>query len=113
MFVWGLWTYQPYHITVYQNDQIMQKDKILDYRIAIAHKIYHPGIVHVRVEGLPPDDFTLSNSTIKFNGIDRENINLHVKDKLPAGVYSLLVHAWSDDGWRGSFRTTHVVTRGS
>jgi len=113
MFVWGLWTYQPYHLAVYQNDQIMQKDKILDYRISIAHKIYHPGIVHVRVEGLPADDFTLSNSTIKFDSIDRENINLHVKDKLSAGVYPLLVHAWSDDGWRDEFRMHHVVTKGS
>jgi hypothetical protein len=91
----------------------MQKDKIQNYRISVAHKTYHPGTVHVRVEGLQAGDYTLSNPSIEFNGIERENINLHVADKLSAGVYPLFVHAWSDDGWRDVFRVHHVVTRGN
>ncbi len=112
MFVWGLWSYQPYHMVGYQSDTVLHGDKIRDYRVSIAHKTYHPGTVHVRIEGLPADDFTLSDTILKFNGVARENIMVHVEDTLAAGIYPLKVHAWSEDGWQDVFQFNHVVTRG-
>ncbi|MFQ5469097.1 MAG: 4Fe-4S binding protein [Gammaproteobacteria bacterium] len=111
MFAWGLWSYEPYHFAVYQNET-EHKGQILDYRIALARKVYHPGKVDLVIDGIPEGSYHVSSQEMSFSTAERVNVILSIDNTLPKGIYPFIVHASSDDGWQDSFRVHHVVTKG-
>lgn len=108
MFVWGLWTYQPYHLAAYHADTL-QADQVHDYRISIAHKLYRPGTVNVGIAGLPEGSYKLETETAHFATAERVDIRLTINDSLAPGLYPFLINAESTDGWRDSFRVHHFI----
>jgi polyferredoxin len=108
MFVWGLVSYQPYHLAVYRAD-MLHSTEIRDYRVAVSHKIYRDAVLKVSVKGLEPNQYSLSDHTVRFNSAGRVDLKLHINDQLPKGLYSILVQVESMDGWKDSYRVQHFV----
>ena len=110
MFIWGLVSYERYHLAVYRAD-IMQGSQISDYRVAVSNKIYEPAGLKIEIEGLKPSMYQLNESYAKFETFGRLDLELHINEGLPAGLHSFLVHAKSEHGWRDSFRVQHFVAK--
>ncbi|MFC1750217.1 4Fe-4S binding protein [Pseudomonadota bacterium] len=111
MFAWGLVVYERYHVSVYRADTI-QGSQILDYRISLANKFYETTQLHVEVDGLEPDQFTLERKLVEFDTAGRLNVVLSVSDDLPKGLYPVVVRVHSDNGWQDSFRVQHFSAGG-
>lgn len=108
MFVWGVWSYQPYHMSVgYLATAHNQSAR--DYRIEVSSKRYRPTEMSVSVEGLPQDDFTLSNLKVNLASVGRASVFLSVSPKLQRGLYPFVVVVRSNDGWTGRFNLQHFV----
>ncbi len=107
MFGWGLMNYQSYHISVYRAD-IAHGAAIQDYRIELSNKLYRPGLLKVSVSGLSADRYRLSAREAVFSTAGRQSLMLHIND-LPQGLYTLMVQAESNDGWRTRYRVQHYV----
>ncbi len=111
LFVWGLFSYEQYHLAVYRAD-VMQGAQIQDYRIAVSNKYYEPARILLSVEGLPEDSYDLPRSEVQFADSGRVDINLHIKDKLAPGIYRFIVKAREvQDRWNTSYRVQHFVGR--
>jgi polyferredoxin len=108
MFVWGLVSYDPYHLAVYQADKLHGAE-IRDYRVAVSNKIYGNAALAVSIEGLSPDQYHLSNHEVRFTEAGRIDLQLHISDQLPKGIHAFLVHVESGDGWKDSYRVQHFV----
>ncbi|MDX8400353.1 MAG: 4Fe-4S dicluster domain-containing protein [Gallionellaceae bacterium] len=102
MFIWGLWTYQPYHIAV-GPAEVQQQQTIKDFRIAVSNKLYRPATLHVTVRGLPEQSYRLSEDDVKLLPAGRESLTLSITQKLPRGLHSIVVDVSSVDGWAGHF----------
>jgi polyferredoxin len=111
MFVWGLWTYEPYHIAVDHAD-VQQSGIIQDYRIAVTNKRYRPAELSVQVQGLPEGSYHLSANDIKLGSAGRGSLTLSVNPDLKRGVYAVLVTVTALDGWAGHFRIQHFSEQG-
>ncbi len=111
MLVWGLWAYEPYHLTAYRAD-LEIADHIQDYRIAVSHKLYRKARLHIEVQGLPEGSYVLAMDEAVFDSAGRVDINLHINPVLPAGLHGILIKASADDGWSDSFRVQHFVAKG-
>ncbi len=111
LFVWGLWTYDPYHVAIYRAET-QQSHTIQDYRIAIANKLYRPAEFTVRVDGLSQGAYQLSAKDIKLAPAGRESLTLSIAPGLPHGLYAIVVTVSAVDGWTGSFRIQHFSERG-
>ena len=112
MFVWGLISYEPYHLAVYRAD-LLHSTEIRDYRVAVSHKIYRNAVLNVSIEGLEANQYSLSEDIIRFDGTGRVDLQLHINNQLPKGLYSILVHVQSQDGWKDSYRVQHFVGQNS
>lgn len=110
MFVWGLLTYEPQHLSVYR-DEHNAAAAVQDYRIHLVNKLYRPARVTLTVAGLDAANFVLSAHKVAFNSADRDDVILHIEPSLPPGIYTVLVHAESDAGWRQSYRIQHFVEK--
>ncbi len=110
LFVWGLITYQPYHLSVYRADQQFAS-VIRDYRIAVSNKLYHDADVTVSIEGLPETSYTLPRKQLHFGTAERIDLNLHIKSNLSPGIHSFLVRVNSADGWSDVYRAQHFVEK--
>jgi uncharacterized membrane protein len=110
MFVWGLMSYENYHLSVHRAD-IDHGDHILDYRVAISNKRYQSTQVDISVEGLPESAYTLSDHVAKFSEAKRVDLNLHIDAKLEPGIHGIIIKAKSKDGWQDSYRIQHFVAR--
>jgi polyferredoxin len=108
MFAWGIWTYQPYHFSVYRAETL-QGGSIQDYRINIANKLYQGETLKVSVQGLPGGSYTLSSSQAVFTTVGRQDINLHIKPELAPGLHSFIVHVEALSGWHDSYPVQHFV----
>jgi len=108
MFLWGLWTYQPYHVVVGRADT-QQDHSVQDYRIAISNKLYRPAELHVRVQGLPEGSYHLSADDIKMLPAGRESLILSIAQSLPHGLHSFVVEVSAVDGWTGHFNIQHFT----
>jgi polyferredoxin len=108
MFVWGLLSYQPYHLAAYRAD-VLHGNAINEYRVALSHKIYGPASLNVAVEGLAENQYTLTQSQVSFDSAGRVDLQLNISEDLPKGLYRVLVHAESPDGWKDSYRIQHFV----
>jgi polyferredoxin len=111
MFVWGLASYDAYHLAVYRADQQFAS-VIRDYRIGVSHKLYRDADVTVRIEGLPENSYSLPQSVLHFDTAERIDLNLHIESNLPPGVHSFLVHVDAADGWHDAYRVQHFVEKG-
>ena len=108
MFAWGIWSYQPYHIVVgYLETAHNQSAR--DYRIEVSSKRYRPTELSMSVEGLPQDDFTLSNLKVNLESVGRTSVFLSVSPKLQHGLYPFVVVVHSNDGWTGRFNVQHFA----
>ncbi len=112
MFVYGLVDYQYYHLAVYRADT-NHGAAIQDYRVAVSNKRYRPAELSVSVKGLDAEDFTLSDTVLKFDGASRIDLGLHVKSSLPPGLYRFIVEVVANDGWRDTFQVQHFVAKGT
>jgi len=102
MFAWGVWSYQPYHLSVgYLATNHNQSAR--EYRIEIASKRYRPAELQLAVEGLPQNAYTLSKNKVDFSTVGRKSIFLSILPKLKHGLYPFVVVAHSADGWTGHF----------
>ncbi len=111
IFVYGLFTYDAHNLAVYQSE-VHQGKQITEYRINIANKLFEPSTVTLTIEGLREGDYTLSEQSMNFDTVGRKDLFLHLSAGLAPGVYSFIVRAESDDGWKNFVRLNHVVTRG-
>lgn len=108
MFSWGVWSYQPYHLSVgYLETAHNQSAR--NYRIEISSKRYRPSELSIAVEGLPQDAFTLSKDKVDMGTVGRTSVFLTVLPNLKHGLYPLVVKVHSKDGWTGSFDLQHYV----
>jgi len=108
MFAWGLWSYQPYHISAGYLEA-KQDQKVRNYRIEVSSKLYRPTELDISVEGLPQGDFSLSNQKIKLKSAERASVLLSVSPNVQRGFHQLVVVARSQDGWTGRFNVLHFV----
>lgn len=108
MFVWGLATYERYHIAAYRADTL-QADQVLDYRISLANKFYAPAEFAIEIEGLPAGSYTLERNVVTSDTAGRINVGLHLSPELPKGLHPFLVRVKTNDGWEDSFRVHHFA----
>jgi polyferredoxin len=106
MFVWGLWTYEPYHVAV-DHANMQQGSSGQDYTIAISNKLYRPAQLRVRVLGLPQGSYTLSSEALKLPQIGRDTVILSIAKGLPHGLYSAVVEVSAGDVWVKRFQIQH------
>lgn len=108
LFAWGIFSYDSYHLSVYRAD-MLNAQQVYDYRINVSNKSYRPASVAIHVEGLPEGSYTLDNRQLSFQTADRKDLNLHIDENLPNGLYTIVVRANSDDGWQESFSIQHFT----
>lgn len=106
MFIWGLWSYQPYHVVVGHAD-VQQGRSVQGYRIALTNKLYHATELHVKVLGLPQGTYQLSAENVKLSAVGRESLMLSIVKDLPRGIYSFVVEVSAGDAWKGRFPVQH------
>jgi len=111
MFVWGLVSYEHYHLAAYRAD-ISHGAEIRDYRISVSNKLYKNATASISVQGLPEGGFTLSDKEIKFTSANRIDVKLHIHADMSPGIHSFIVKVSTADGWQDSYRVQHFVGRG-
>lgn len=111
MFLWGMVSYEPYHLAVYQSEQ-NHGAQIRDYRVAISNKRYRPALITLKVTGLNARDYTLSRPKAIFNDVGRIDLHMQLESHLKPGLHSFIVQAKSMDGWEQKFRVQHFVAKG-
>lgn len=104
----GLVTYAPASFTVYRGEG-WQGDKVLEYRINIAHKIYHPENMRISIEGLDAGAYSLAASEVHFDSVGRKDVALTLNPALPKGLYRFKVRVRSDNGWSDEFEVRHYA----
>lgn len=109
MFVVGIVSYEPASFTVYRGEA-QQGAQVNDYRINLAYKVNHPEQMHIRVEGLAEDQYSLEKDAVHFEHSGRQDVMLHVRDGLPEGLYRFRVIVTADDGWSRDFSVVHFAT---
>ena len=110
MFIWGLMSYDHYHLAVYRADQQFGT-VISDYRIAVSNKLYSDAELKVSIEGLPKQDYRLPDPLVKFTTAGRVDLMLHMESNIPPGLHTFLVHVDSKDGWHDVYRVQHFVEK--
>jgi len=108
IFFIGMSSYQNNEFSVYQHAEVKGKG-VIDYRISIAHKLYRPADISLRVSGLDDSDFTLEKKRVHFDGPGRADVQLHLNSLMDKGLHRFRVIAESDDGWSGEFRVNHYA----
>ena len=108
MFIWGLIDYERYHLSVYRADTL-QGAQINDYRIAVSNKLYKAANVNIEITGLEDDQYQLESSQALFQDVGRIDLKMHVEDGLSPGLHPFIVKAYTEDGWKASFRIQHFV----
>jgi len=106
LFIWGVANYQPYHLSVYRAETL-QGDTLVDYRINIASKLYHPTRFSIAIDGLASDSYRLSTTTLEMDGTGRRDVEMRLSTSLAKGLHPFLVRVQSDSGWEDSFRVQH------
>ena len=110
MFIWGLFSYDAYHLAVYRADK-QYAAEINEYRIGVSHKLYRDAAANIRIEGLPDGSYSLSQSELQFDTAKRIDVSLSLKPVLSPGVHSFLVHVNLKDGWHDVYRVQHFVAK--
>jgi len=107
-FAIGIAGYQNEEFSVYRSEA-WHGAKVLDYRINVAHKLYHPTDITLRLEGLDAAQYQLQSTQVHFDTAGRKDVDLHIVESLPKGLYRFRVFASSTNGWSGVFDVTHFA----
>ena len=107
MFVWGLYTYAPFNLSVDRFDSSGQ-----DYQIEIANKLYKPAQLSLHISGIPVGSYSLDTEQFLLDGAKRRKVTLHIDPSLPKGLHRVLIEADSSAGWKGNFTIEHLSMRG-
>jgi len=110
MFIWGILTYDGYHLAVYRADKQFGS-VIRDYRIAVSNKLYRATEATLRIEGLPENSYSIPEKVLRFDSAGRIDVNLHIESTVPPGLHTFLVHVDTVDGWHKVFRVQHFVAK--
>jgi len=108
MFLWGLWTYEPLHLSV-DHRAGGSGMAVTDYQIAVANKLYRNTDVHIRVLGLDPHDYQLSADTLALGKAEHKSLTLSISPTLKHGLYPVRIEVQSRDGWTGNFAIAHFA----
>jgi len=108
MFVWGLWSYEPYHLSV-DHGAAAAGQAVTDYQIAIANKRYREADLRVRVSGIDPGEYRLSAQTLKLGQAQHQSLTLSISPQLKHGLYPVQIEVQAQDGWVGHFRFQHFA----
>ena len=108
MFAWGLWTYDPYQITVGRTTGL-HGNVAQDYRITVSNKLYRPAAFRVSVQGLPQDGYGLDAQDIRLASVGRDSVTLSVNNTLSRGLYPIVIEVRAGDGWEGRYRIQHLA----
>jgi len=108
MFCWGLWSYEPYHLSV-DHGAGGSGQAVTDYQISVANKRYREAQLQVRVSGLDPADYHLSTPSLTLGKVQRQSLVLSISPRLPHGLYPVRVEVRSQDGWTGRFAFQHFA----
>jgi len=111
LFVWGLLSYDPYHLAVYKSE-IAHGDQIKQYRVHLANKMYQPGRIKVSVQGLPEGAYQITHEVAQFDTVGRQDVWINIQGDIHPGLHTFTVKAESDDGWTDSYRVQHFVKQG-
>jgi polyferredoxin len=110
LFIWGLVSYQPYHLTVYQSEG-SHMGQIEEYRVNLASKMLDPADIDISVDGLDAVNYTLSAPSYRFESAGRGDVFIQLHN-LPQGLHSFIVRAKANNGWSAHFRIQHFVAGG-
>jgi len=102
----GLLSYEPAAFTV-EPVKDVQNSQMLEYRINIAYKMFHPEMMHIRVTGLDDKAYSLEKSELGFDSAGRQDVMLHVNAALPPGLYRFKVSVEAESGWSRIFNLVH------
>jgi hypothetical protein len=108
MFCWGLWSYEPYHLSV-DHGRGAPGQAVTDYQISIANKQYHDENLRVRVSGLDPQYYRLSADAVTLGKVQRESLTLSISPQIRHGLYPVQVEVLAQDGWVGRFQFQHFA----
>jgi len=108
MFGWGLWTYEPYHVSVDHGSASAGRN-VTDYQIAVANKRYVDGKVQLRVTGIDADKVHLSTQDLALGKVEHRTLTLSISPELPHGLYRVQVEVRSADGWVGHASFQHLA----
>jgi polyferredoxin len=108
MFCWGLWSYEPYHLSV-DHGAGAPGQAVTQYDIAIANKRYRQENLQVSVQGLEPRFYRLSSDSLALGPAQRQSLQLWLSPQIPHGLSRLVVEVRSQDGWVGRFPFQHFA----
>jgi len=108
MFAWGVWSYEPYHLSVGYLETIHNRSAT-DYRIEVSNKRYKPGELVIDIDGLPQNSYKLDSAKVEIGSVGRASTIISVSPKLQRGFHPFTVIVHSVDGWTGRFRVQHYV----
>src|SRR5450631_966295 len=106
MFAWGVWTYEPYHLSV-DHGAGAPGMAITNYQIAVANKRYREASLQVHVSGIDPQRVHLSTTMLHLGRIEHQSLTLSISPDLPHGLYPVRIDVQSEDGWTGHFQFQH------
>ena len=110
MFSWGLWTYQPYHLSVDHGAAFTAGQMApTSYKIAVANKRYRPESVRIYVHGLPAQDYHLSATELDLGNVQHKAVTLTISRTLHHGLYPMQIEVRAQDGWVGRFSFEHFA----
>ncbi|MBL1277234.1 MAG: 4Fe-4S binding protein [Ectothiorhodospiraceae bacterium] len=112
LFVWGIISYDYYHLSVYRVDQ-QYGTVIRDYRIAVSNKLYSNAELKISIEGMDEKDYVLSQKVVQFDSAGRIDLVVHMNSTIPPGLHTFLVHVNAMDGWHDAYRVQHFVEKNS
>ena len=108
MFAWGVWTYEPYHLSV-DHGTGAAGQAITDYQIAIANKQYREEKVRILIKGIDAQNYHLSADALTLGKIQRQSLTLSISPLIKHGLYPVQVEVQAQDGWVGHFEFQHFA----
>jgi len=108
LFAWGAWTYEPLHLSV-DHGVGAQGAAVLEYRVAVANKMYRGEHVHIEVRGLEASQYRLSRDELRLGPVEHGEVALEISPDLARGLHPFTIQVRSDDGWSSSFALQHFA----
>jgi polyferredoxin len=111
LFAIGVVNYQPAWFTVEQSKDDHGRGG-LEYRINVAHKLYDPADMQIRIKGLAPNEYSLEHARIHFDSVGRKDVGLRLSKDMSKGLHRFYIEINSTQGWHESFEVRHYASGG-
>ncbi len=111
MLGFGLLNYQPELLSVSHAESLQDHSRLV-YRVEVAHKLFAPVEVKLRVDGLPQESFQLAQDTVVFDHPGRKYVALTLSPQVSKGLHRFRVVAQGDNGWSKVFNVVHYAAGG-